>query len=360
MKRLAAGITGLGILAAIAGLGLAGLGLFAAYAAGGAAVDRVPGDTIRDRIRDRMEQRRLERVPRLQGAANAPGAAPGYESIVIAGKTRTFMRYTPNRVLGKKAPVVFALHGAKGTADRLVGYLGLNEVADREGFVVVYPQGENNRWNDGRKPEQTKAPEVSDANDFEFLNGLADALVVQGVADANRIFLMGLSNGGFMTFNVACNNASRFAAYASVIASMPVDAIPKCKPSRAVPVMMINGIADEFIRFDGATGKYGISGNAPPMEVAKHFAGLAGCNSVSAMALPDADPKDGTRVSLSSWSGCVPGSGVEFYAVDGGGHQAPARGKVSGGVVLDMFLGPRSHDIDTAEAAWAFFKGLGR
>ncbi|MEQ1697718.1 MAG: PHB depolymerase family esterase [Hyphomicrobiaceae bacterium] len=346
MKRLVAGITGLGMLAA--------------FAASCCAQDRVPGDVIRDRIRDRMEQRRLERVPILGGAAKVPGAAPGYESIVIAGKTRTFMRYTPNRVLGKKAPVVFALHGAKGTADRLAGYLGLNDVADREGFVVVYPQGEKNRWNDGRAADKTGGGEASDANDFEFLNRLADALVVQGVADRNRIYMLGVSNGGFMAFNAACNVASRFAAYASVIASMPVEAIAKCKPGRAVPVMMINATADELIKIDGGPGKFGISGNAPPMDVAKHFAELAGCKSVSAMALPDADPKDGTRVSLSSWGGCVPGSGIEFYAVDGGGHQAPARGKVTGGFVLDMFLGTRSHDIDTAEAAWAFFRGLGK
>lgn len=346
MKRLLAAILGFGV--------------FAVFAASGIAQDRVPGDTIRDRIRDRMEQRRLERVPQLGGAAKVPGAAPGYESIVIAGKPRTFMRYTPNRVLGKKAPVVFALHGAKGTADKLQGYLGLNEVADREGFVVVYPQGEKNRWNDGRAADKTGGGEASSANDFEFLNGLADALIVQGVADPNRIYMLGVSNGGFMAFNAACNDSSRFAAYASVIASMPVDAIAKCKPSRAVPLMMINGTADELIRFDGATGKFGINGNAPPMEVAKHFAGLSGCKSVSAIALPDADPKDGTRVSLSSWSGCMPGSAVEFYVVDGGGHQAPARGKVTGGFVLEMFLGTRSHDIDTAEAAWVFFKGVGR
>ncbi len=351
MKRLAAAITVFAIL---------GIAVFGVFAASSLAQDRVPGDAIRDRIRDRMEQRRLERVPQLGGAAKVPGAAPGYESIVIAGKRRTFMRYTPNRVLGKKTPVVFALHGAKGTADRLIGYLGLNEVADREGFVVVYPQGEKNRWNDGRAADKAGGGDVSTANDLEFLNGLADALVAQGVADPSRVYMLGVSNGGFMAFNAACDSASRFAAYASVIASMPVEAIAKCKPSRAVPVMMINGTADEMIRFDGGPGKFGISGNAPPMEVAKLFAGLAGCRNVSAMALRDADTKDGTRVSLSSWAGCVPGSGVEFYAVDGGGHQAPARSKAAGGFVLDMFLGTRSHDIDTAEAAWAFFKGYRR
>lgn len=342
MKRLAAAVFGLAVLAA--------------YTATGFAQDRISGDAIRDRIRDRMEQRRLERVPLLSGASNVPGAGIGFESIVIAGKTRTFLRYTPNRLLGKRAPVVFALHGAKGTADRVSGYLGLNAVADREGFVVVYPQGEKNRWNDGRPAGKAGGTEVSGANDEEFLNGLADALIAQGVAEANRMYLLGVSNGGFMGFTMACNSASRFAAYAGVISSMAADKIGRCQPGRPVPVMMVNGTADDLIRFDGAPGKFGINGNAPPLEVARHFASVAGCRSVSAVPLPDADPGDGTKVVLSSWSGCAPGGGVMFYSVDGGGHQPPSRGKTSGGVVLEMFLGPRSHDFDTAEAAWAFFK----
>lgn len=346
MRRLAA-----------AGLGLA---LLAVYAASGVAQDRISGDAIRDRIRDRMEQRRLERVPLLSGASNEPGGGIGFESIVIAGKTRTFLRFTPNRLLGKKSPVVFALHGAKGTADRVSGYLGLNAVAEREGFVVVYPQGEKNRWNDGRAAGKAGGSEVSSANDVEFLNGLADALIVQGVADANRLYMLGISNGGFMGFTLACHGASRFAAYAGVIASMPVEAVSKCQPGRAVPVMMINGTADEIIRYDGGPGKFGINGNAPPMDVALRFASLSGCRSLSAVPLPDTDPNDGTKVVVTSWSGCGPGGGVMMYSVEGGGHQAPARGKTGGGVVLEMFLGARSRDFDTAEAAWAFFKDFRR
>jgi len=336
------------------------LGALAAFAVAGFAQDRISGDAIRDRIRDRMEQRRLERVPLLAGAATVAGAGIGFESIVIAGKSRSFLRYTPNRLLGQRAPVVFALHGAKGTADRVSGYLGLNAVADREGFVVVYPQGEKNRWNDGRMAGKAGGSEVSGANDGEFLNGLADALIGQGVADAKRIYLLGISNGGFMGFALACDSSSRFAAYAGVVSSMPAEGIAKCQPGRPVPLMMVNGTADELIRYDGAPGKFGISGNAPPMEVARHFASLAGCRSVSAVPLPDTDASDGTKVVLSSWSGCAPGSGVMFYSVDGGGHQAPSRGKTAGGVVLETFLGARNRDLDTAEAAWAFFKEFRR
>ena len=207
MKRLAA---------AMFALALAG-----AWAGAGWAQDRMSGDAIRDRIRDRMEQRRLERAPMLGGGQSEPGVGLGFESIVIGGKTRAFLRYTPNRLLGKRAPVVFALHGAKGTADRVSGYLGLNAVADREGFVVVYPQGDKSRWNDGRTADKAGGAEVSTANDNEFLNGLADALIVQGVADRERLYLLGISNGGFMGLTLACDSASRFVAYAAVMASLP-------------------------------------------------------------------------------------------------------------------------------------------
>lgn len=340
----------------------AGLACHLAFATAGLAQDGITGDAIRDRIRDRMEQKRLERAPKIGGGSKVAGSGVASETIVIKGQVRTFMRYTPNRVLiaGKRVPVVFALHGAKGTADKLQGYLGMNTVADREGFIVVYPQGDKNRWNDGRTVEETAAREVSQADDIEFLNSLADALVAQGVADPKRIYMTGLSNGGFMSLALACSDASRFAAYGPVIASMPARNLTPCKPVRPVPVVMINGTADEFIRFDGAKSKYGGNGGAPPLEVAGHFARLAACKASNETALPDVDGKDGTRVTLRSWTGCRAGAGVAFYTVTGGGHQAPAMGSASAGVILDMFLGTRSRDLDTAEAVWGFFKGYAR
>ena len=336
----------------------AGLALVTILSPPGLSEDRVPGASIRDRIQDRMEKKRLERVPRLGSAANTPGAKPGYESIVIHGYVRTFMRYTPNAVLvaGKRSPVVFALHGAMSTADKIQGYLGLNAVADREGFVVVYPQGDNNRWNDGPPARLTDDGDYSAADDVGFLTGLADALVVQGVADPKHLYLTGVSNGGFMALRLACSQTSPFAAIGTVIASMPADAAAKCKPSGLVPLIMINGTDDEIVRFDGGNGKFGVSGNAPPMDVASSFATRSGCKTATETQLPDADPKDSTTVVLRAWTGCYPGGAVEFYTVKGGGHQAPAIGPKSGGVLLDTFGGTRSHDIDSAETIWKFFK----
>ena len=322
------------------------------------AEDRTPGSTISDRIRSRMEKRRTEQAPVPGLGPRQPGVGPGYESLLIGiSQTRTFMRYTPNSVLisGKKAPVVFALHGGKGTADRLQGYLGLNAVADRDGFIAVYPQGLQNVWNDGRKTK-VKAPRQTGAvDDVAFLNGLADALVTQGIADPDRIYLMGVSNGGFMTLRMACEGSSRFAGFGAVIASLPLAAKETCKPGRPLPVVMINGTDDTLIRFDGKNGRFGILGNMAPPDAAAFIAGLDGCGAPVDTHLATVDSADTTRVAKRVWSGCKPGSAVEFVTVKGGGHQPPST-KSASGIILEMFLGSRSHQIDTAETMWDFFQ----
>ena len=322
------------------------------------AQDRVSGETIRDRIRDRMEKRRGDRIAPLGTATKAPGGGPGYESVLVKGQVRTFMRYTPNSVLvaAKKAPVVFALHGGKGTADKLQGYLGMNAVADREGFIVVYPQGLQNSWNDGRRAKVKAAKQVSEVDDVDFLNSLADSLVAQGVADPARTYIAGLSNGGFMSLRMACEGNSRFTAFATVIASLPVAAKETCKPGGAVKLVMINGSEDKLIRYDGGDGRLGASGNLAPPDAAKFVADLNGCTAPADTELPKLDAADATSVSKRAWSGCKPGGAVEFYTVKGGGHQAPTTGKVVSGTVIELLIGARSRQIDTAETVWEFFK----
>lgn len=320
--------------------------------------DGITGPVIARHIRQRMELKRMERAPRLGSATRMPGGGPGYESIEVKGQARTFVRYTPDSVLlaQKRVPVVFALHGAKGTAARLAPYLGLNAVADREHFVVVYPQGIDSVWNDGRPLEDRGSKIATSQNDVLFLNLLADAMVADGVADPERIYLAGVSNGGFMALTMACQSEGRFAAFGAIVASLPTAAKVSCGPKRPVPVMMINGTEDALIRYDGSEGQLGIKGNLPVPEAAKVFAAIDGCNVAEDTVLEAVDTSDATRVLRRDWRGCREGSGVTLYTVDGGGHQAPATGAVSGGILLEWVLGARSHQIDTAETLWGFFK----
>ena len=324
--------------------------------------DTVSAPVISHRIRDRMEQRRLERVPQLGTATRLPGGGPGYESVLIKGQVRTFMRYTPNKVLisSKKAPVIFALHGARGTASQFQSYIGLNAIADREGFIVVYPQGLDKVWNDGRPPDVRGARVETMGEDVEFLNSLADALVAQGAADPARMYISGVSNGGFMALRLACESSSRFAAVGAVIASVPHEAKLSCKPGRAVPVVMINGTEDQLIRYDGGVGRAGIKGNLPVPDAARLFADLDGCSAVTDIAADKLVASDPTSVTLRVWTGCKDGSGVALYSVKGGGHHAPATDPVPGAFLLGYLLGPRSRQIDSAETLWGFFKQYGR
>ena len=324
--------------------------------------DGVPGPLIAQKIRDRMEQSRLDRVPRIGSAAQLPGGGPGYESILIGASLRTFMRYTPNSVLvsGKRAAVVFALHGAKGRAGKLQPYLGLNAVADKEGFIVVYPQGIDDVWNDGRENDDRGAKVLSAADDVKFLDLLADSLVASGVADPSRLYLAGVSNGGFMTMRMACAKSAKFAAFATVVASFPQAGRTDCKPGRPVALLMINGTEDALVRYDGGESRIGVKGNLPVPDAARFFADLDGCTSVTDFAIDKRDASDPTSVSQRLWTGCKDAASVALYTVTGGGHQAPATGKVSGGIILEWALGTRSRQLDTAETLWGFFKRYGR
>ncbi len=336
------------------GLRLASLAAMALMVAGSAfAQERVSADQIRDRIRDRIEQRRLDRAPKIQSALKTPGGGAGYESLLLKGVVRTFVRYTPNAVLlsGKRAPVVFALHGAKGSADKLQAYLGLNAVADKEGFIVVYPQGINQGWNDGRESTITGDKYSTNVDDSGFLEGLADALVVQGVADGRRLFLVGLDDGGALALRLACDGNGRFAAYGSVAASVGLPIKDTCLASRAVPLVMIHGSDDAVLPLAGNTER------AAPLDVAQVFVKKAACGEPITTMLPKKDPADtATSVERRTWASCKSGLGVEFYTVKGGGHQAPTTNKTSASIRAEPFVGARSGDFDTGEAMWAFFK----
>jgi polyhydroxybutyrate depolymerase len=323
--------------------------------------------TVRARIREKIEQFRSQRQERGaerrdEKRSDAGGAASGSKSITVNGVARSYIVHMPEAGAAKSGPlpVVFALHGAKGTASKIQSYLGLDRVADREGFVAVYPQGIDNTWNDGRADSARASKRTQPGDDVAFLNALADDLVNQGVADSRRIYISGLSNGGFMSLRMACEGGAKFAAYAPVIASTPQGSKDQCRWPKPLAVVMINGTADPLVRFDGADGKFGLGGNFAPPALADYFAGINGCKGKDTTSLADRDTSDSSTVSVSAWGGCRAGGAVSMYTVNGGGHQAPATSGGREAWLADKFLGPRNHDIDTAEVIWAFFQRFSR
>jgi polyhydroxybutyrate depolymerase len=270
------------------------------------------------------------------------------DSIVSGGITRTYEIFRPGSQRGP-VPTVILLHGAGGTGAQLERFSDFDQVAAAAGIVAVYPQGVGRHWNDHRG---TGAQ--SDADDRQFLLDLIGALSAKGIADPRHVYVAGISNGGLMALDMACNYADRIAGAGIVAASLPEGY--RCEPARALPVIFFHGTEDKFIPFGGGRIAGQSSTNHGSVisaeETIGFFARANACRTRDSRALPDPVPPDGTHVSVYRYGDCAPGGALESVVIEGGGHSWPGARQ---GFVLDNLLGPSSGGIDTSAELWRFF-----
>lgn len=289
----------------------------------------------------------------LVWALVAGAAEPAPASFEHGGRARTYLIVEPPGAAGPR-PTVFALHGGGGTGPGLREHTGrrLDAAAARGGWNLVYPDGVKKNWNDGRGDNNPAAD--ANVDDLGFLAALADALVKSGKADPRRLYLVGISNGGFMSHALACAQAGRWAAIAPLVASLGEKAAASCKPSRPVSVLMVNGDRDRLVPWDGRVVKFlgrsrGRKLTVP--ETVSKWAALDGCSGDPVREdLPDPED-DGVRWSLEARRACAAGSEVLLYKMAGGGHAWP-----NGTVYLPRMVGKTSRDVDFEALAFAFFK----
>ncbi|MDI4666797.1 prolyl oligopeptidase family serine peptidase [Xanthobacter autotrophicus] len=275
--------------------------------------------------------------------------------LAVNGEDRRYLVVTPDGVTGP-APVVVALHGAAQTPESFRAYFGLDAAAAAHGLVAVYPEGEGRVWNDGRPAAMRLKMMLRPGDDVAFLVALARRLAEDGIADPARIYLTGISNGGFMVQRMACEHAELFAAYSSIMATAPANYREECKPDRPIPIQFIHGTADSVIAYAGFWTPVGATLSAP--ESARLFARINGCGASTQRALPDLDQTDGTTAVQRRWEACRDGAAVELISIDLGGHQPPARVDTKPDLATP-FLGLRSRDIDSGEEVWRFMSAFG-
>jgi polyhydroxybutyrate depolymerase len=184
--------------------------------------------------------------PRLSGTVAAG-------SMVINGRTRTYQAYVP-KGLAPGSPLVLVMHGSgeNATAIRIETGYAFERLADARGFAVVYPNGQNGHWNTCEIDRDAQAPGVDDVG---FLTALADKFIGEAGTDRNRVFAVGLSEGGYMAIRLALE-APRFRALASVEANLPVPEDFQCKPvtQGAASIILIHGTKDRLVPFQGGEG----------------------------------------------------------------------------------------------------------
>lgn len=285
--------------------------------------------------------------------------------LLVNGVRRDYRVHVPAS-LGGATPkaIVLVLHGGGG-AGLSVANTGAHPlavfrtVADREGFVVVYPGGlpqldGGAGWNDCRNDNSLAAP----TDDIAFLDALIDRIRSQYKLPGEKVFMAGGSNGAQMTFSYALARSERVAAIATSNGNLPVDPKPgACRnlPARPIPVLMAHGTADPAMPYGGGcvanVGSGCARGRVISAEATRNFwleaNGLA--NKVPSQTIFEVDSGDGGPANRFQYQG-VPA--VEWWRMDGGGHPVSSQAVL---IPTNPTSGIQNRDVEFAEIAWSFF-----
>jgi len=279
------------------------------------------------------------------------------ESFVHEGAMRTYHIYLPPGFSKKKpAPMVLALHGGGGQGRNFVRGTSdgtLINAADKRGVVLVFPEGIDRRWNDGRRGNFGSAKRY---NDVGFLSAMIDRMVQRYGIDKRRVYTTGISNGGFMSVRLAMDLSHKIAAVAPVTAQLSV-AIKDKRPKHPISIMIVNGTKDPLVPYDGGhirLFKFGRSrGEILSTRVTiDFFRGHNGCGDKPEKSkIRDWDPNDGTTVEIESYKCSKDDTEVVLVKIIGGGHTWPG-GKQ---YLSARFVGVVSRDINASEMILDFF-----
>lgn len=276
--------------------------------------------------------------------AHRPSSAAGHAQgqLVVDGRERTFIAHHPQG-LGP-FPLVVALHGRLGSGAQMLRLTALTSLAQQQQFIAVYPDGIDRSWADGRG---TSPASRAGVDDVAFLTALIDDFVAHRGADPSRVYVVGMSNGGFMALTLACRASKRLAGVGAVTASLPAS-LP-CTFEKPLPVALVMADTDPVVPFAGGELEGGRGTIVGAVESFTRFAELNGCRGVEDIVqLADLDPADGTRVERRQ---CRGRAAVRLDVVRGGGHTWPGGDRY----LPERMIGKTSNDLNASEALWSFF-----
>jgi len=240
-------------------------------------------------------------------------------------------------------PLVVALHGYGGSSTGVSSYLRMRAVAESRGFVLALPHGTRDRtglsfWN---ATDGCCDLYGSDVDDSSYLLAVIHEVQHEYRIDPTRIFVLGHSNGGFMSYRMACDHADTIAAIVSLEGAMFHDA-SRCAPTDPVSVLEIHGSSDLTIRPDG--GRF--HGHRYPSTAAtiSEWAGFDQCaaNGTQASAPLDLEDAPGAETSVSTHAGCKQASAVELWTIAGGSHQPAVSSAFANRIIDFLYAHPKA------------------
>lgn len=271
--------------------------------------------------------------------------------IDVGGMLRTYQLHLPPG-MDKPSGLVVNLHAAGLTGADQAALTHYDSVADAHGFAVVYPDGIDRSWADGRG---ASVPDREGVDDVGFITTLVDRLVTDFGIPRDRVYATGLSAGAFMANRLACERADLFAAIAPVAGTLGSNV--GCSPSQPVSVLAMYGTADPIVPFGGGVmnGRGGTSTVLSATELVDRWRGLDGCADDPA---PETLPAvgDGTSTERLTYAPCAAGTAVVFMRVDNGGHTWPGAPEV----LPAQQVGLAIRGFDASVLSMDFFEAHGR
>lgn len=279
-------------------------------------------------------------------------------TILSNGIERTYRIHIPPALPQNSTPaLIFVLHGGGGTGEGMERTLtrgSFNTLANQYHAIVVYPDGVEKNWNDGRKNVSDPAHEQN-IDDVGFFTILIDNLSKEFSIDPQRIFVTGISNGAMMSYRLAVEIPEKIAAIAPVAGAFPVDLLPANSSDTPVSVCVMSGTEDPLVPWEG--GMVGFPRNprgivlSIPDSVALWVIHNHCVTPANSTVLPDVDPTDHTWVQRDTYSDGVNATEIVLYTIYNGGHTWPDGYQY----LPESLVGRTTHDINGTMLIWEFF-----
>ncbi|MFZ5909654.1 MAG: alpha/beta hydrolase family esterase [Chloroflexota bacterium] len=239
-------------------------------------------------------------------------------TLTVDGLERSYILHAPDSYDGRRpVPLVLDFHGGGGDATNQWRVSDFDQLADQEGFIVAYPNGTGRlgdkvlTWNGGACCGYAMTNNI---DDVAFIRALVAHLQASYNIDPKRIYATGLSNGGIMSYRLACEASDLFAAIGPVAGTLNYK---RCEPSQAVSVIHFHGTNDSHLPYEGGYGPDSVAGVlfASVKDSIDFWLAANQC-------LPTSQIESFADIQHEIYV-CAQGTAVELYTIIGGKHAWP-------------------------------------
>lgn len=303
----------------------------------------------------------VDAILRGRSDSAGPGLVPLPGTLERPEGTRRFLVAAPPGERAGARALVVVLHGAGASAEQVLGLafppsplsVWLH-IAAREQLVVIAPDAGKGGWTDCFATDERMASK----DDVGFIGALIDHAIAEHDVDPARVYVIGVSRGGWMAYAVATALPHKLAAFSSVLAGMPPPGRVR-EPATPLPALIFGCTADPLIRYHGGNPWYAFRFAEPVRSIedsVRSWRELAGLpDTPQVVQLASSDPRARTSVTRFLWGDDRSSLQVGLYRIEGAGHAEPSRLKRYPRF-LNWLTGPQNGDLEVAEAAWDFFR----